>query len=131
VLKLGQGRAMGKSPLDLACILVFRSHGHHLRGVARAHERDPPDPRARRRAILAVSSCTPRRRLRRAERPGKRPGTHLVRQCRGLVQSGSLTGGHHDHLMGYRRAFGQPPHGLDIDHIPVAGPVSGVRPAPR
>jgi len=52
LLKLGQGRAAGKSPLVLACIFVLRSHDHHLRGMERARDRGPPDPRARRRALL-------------------------------------------------------------------------------
>ena len=34
LLKLGQGRAAGESPLVLVCIFVLRSHGHHLRGIA-------------------------------------------------------------------------------------------------
>ena len=33
LLKLGQGRAVSKGLLDLACILVLGSHGHHLRGI--------------------------------------------------------------------------------------------------
>ena len=45
LLKLGQGRAVSKGLLDLACILVLGSHGHHLRGIERVHERGPPDPR--------------------------------------------------------------------------------------
>jgi len=39
LLKLGQGRAVSKGLLDLACILVLGSHGHHLRGIERVHER--------------------------------------------------------------------------------------------
>jgi hypothetical protein len=52
LLKLGQGRAPGKSPLVLACIFVLRSHGHHLRSMDRARERAAPDPRAYRGALL-------------------------------------------------------------------------------
>ena len=59
LLKLGQGRAVSKGLLDLACILVLGSHGHHLRGIERARERGPPDPRARRRAVRVGTSCTP------------------------------------------------------------------------
>ena len=59
LLKLGQGRAVSKGLLDSACILVLRSHGHHLRGIERARERGPPDPRARRRAMQVGTSCTP------------------------------------------------------------------------
>jgi len=33
LLKLGQGRAVSKGLLDLACIFVLGSHGHHLRGM--------------------------------------------------------------------------------------------------
>ena len=59
LLKLGQGRAVSKGLLDSASILVLRSHGHHLRGIERVHERGPPDPRARRRAMRVGTSCTP------------------------------------------------------------------------
>src|SRR5271165_1018204 len=59
LLKLGQGRAVSKGLLDLACILVLGSHGHHLRGIERVRERGPPDPRARRRAMRVGTSCTP------------------------------------------------------------------------
>jgi hypothetical protein len=47
LVKLGQGRAVGKSPLVLACIFVLRSHGHHLRGIERARDRGPRTRRGR------------------------------------------------------------------------------------
>lgn len=53
---------------------------------------------------------------RRAERPGKRLAAHLVPQCQGLVQSGSLTGEYYDHLVEYRWAFGN--HRTDSLRIP-------------
>jgi hypothetical protein len=31
LLKLGQGRAVSKGLLNLACVFVLGSHGHHLR----------------------------------------------------------------------------------------------------
>jgi len=43
LLKLGQGRAAGKSPQVLARIFVLRSHRPHLHGVELACERAPAD----------------------------------------------------------------------------------------
>jgi hypothetical protein len=71
LLKLGQGRAAGKSPLVLACIFVLRSHDHHLRGMERARDRGPPDPRARRRALLVCQHATPRPRMGGPKGPAK------------------------------------------------------------
>jgi len=31
LLKLGQGRAVSEGLLNLACVYIFGSHGHHLR----------------------------------------------------------------------------------------------------
>ena len=36
LFKLGQGRAVSKGLLDLACVFVLGSHGHHLLGPYRA-----------------------------------------------------------------------------------------------
>src|SRR6516162_11467069 len=80
LLELGQGRAVSKGMLDLACISVFGAHGHHLRGIERVHERGAPDPRARCKAIAAGTSCTPRRPIGRAESPGKRDVLEAVPQ---------------------------------------------------
>ena len=44
LLQFVQGRADGKGLLDLACIPVPGSHGHHLRGIERVRERGPPSP---------------------------------------------------------------------------------------
>jgi hypothetical protein len=55
LVKLGQGRAVGKSPLVLACIFVLRSHGHHLRGIERARDRGP---RTRGRAAKPYWCCS-------------------------------------------------------------------------
>ena len=33
LLKLGQGRAVSEGLLNLACVYIFGSHGHHLRRV--------------------------------------------------------------------------------------------------
>lgn len=51
LLKLGQGRAAGKGPQVLTCILVLGSHRFHLHGIALACERGPADRRARCRAL--------------------------------------------------------------------------------
>jgi hypothetical protein len=59
VLKLGQGRAAGESPLVLACIFVLGSHDHHLRGNACPANAARPDPLARRRVLLVAASCAP------------------------------------------------------------------------
>ena len=67
-LKFGQGRAIIKGLLNLACVLVLGSHGHHLRGMKRVHERSPADLPPRRRAILAAASSAWQRRLGTAER---------------------------------------------------------------
>ena len=53
LLKLGQGRAVRKGLLNLACVYIFGSHGHHLR-----------------RAVLAVASCAGRRGQAGPERAG-------------------------------------------------------------
>src|SRR6516164_3516617 len=50
-LKLGQGRASIKGLLNSACVVVLGSHGHHLRGMKRVHERSPADVPARRSHI--------------------------------------------------------------------------------
>ena len=68
-LKLGQGRASIKGLLNSACVVVLGSHGHHLRGMKRVHERSPADVPARPRAILAAASLAWQRRLGTAERP--------------------------------------------------------------
>ena len=87
LLKLGQGRATGKSPLVLACIFVLRSHGHHLRGI----ERGPPDPQARRRALLVAASCPPVA----APGQGRKSRLRIWRSSPpatlGIAQSGGLT----------------------------------------
>ena len=44
LLQFVQGRAVSNGLLDLACIYVLGSHGHHLRGIERVRERGPPDP---------------------------------------------------------------------------------------
>jgi hypothetical protein len=44
LLQLTQGRALGKGPLELACISVLGSHGQYLRGGERVRERGPPNP---------------------------------------------------------------------------------------
>ena len=54
-LKLGQSRAIIKGLLNSACVFVLGSHGHHLRGMKRVHERSPADLRARRRAELIAA----------------------------------------------------------------------------
>ena len=66
LLELGQGRAVSKGLLDLACVFVFGSHGDHLRGMKPVRERGPPDPRARRRAVLVAASCAWCRRIGKA-----------------------------------------------------------------
>ena len=68
-LKFGQGRAIIKGLLNLACVLVLGSHGHHLRGMKRVHERSPADLRARRRAILVAAPFAWQRHLGTAGRP--------------------------------------------------------------
>jgi hypothetical protein len=71
LLELGQGCAVGKGLLDLACIFVLGSHGQHLRDIGHAHDRRPPDAGAHRRAMLVATSCTPLQRIGRDERPDK------------------------------------------------------------
>jgi hypothetical protein len=71
LLKLGQGRATGKSPLVLACIFVLRSHRHHLRCIACPANAARLDPRARRRVLLVAASCAPQRHMGRAKGPGR------------------------------------------------------------
>ena len=44
LLQFVQGRVVGNGLLDLACISVLGSHGHHLRGIERVRERGPPNP---------------------------------------------------------------------------------------
>ena len=99
LLKLGQGRAVSKGLLDLACILVLGSHGHHLRGIERA----PNAARLTRGRVAEPCGPThhapPRRRTDRDERPDKRPDAHLLPQCQGLVRVGSLIGEHRDHIV--------------------------------
>ncbi len=89
LLKLGQGRAVSKGLLDSACVLVLGSHRHHLRGIERVHERGPPDPRARRRAMRVGTSCTPRRRTDRDERPDKDLTLICSRSARAWCGSGA------------------------------------------
>jgi hypothetical protein len=69
LFKLGQGRAVSKGLLNLACVFVLGSHGHHLRAMKRVRERGPPDLRARSRAMLVAASCAWYRRLARPEGP--------------------------------------------------------------
>jgi hypothetical protein len=68
LLKLGQGRTVSKGLLDLACISVLGSHSHHLRDIEHACERGRLT-RERAAESLVATSCTPRRRIARDERP--------------------------------------------------------------
>jgi hypothetical protein len=68
--------------LNSACVVVLGSHGHHLRGMKRVHERRPADVPSRRRAILAAASSAWQRRLGTAER----------RLCTGCISMRPLAG---------------------------------------
>src|ERR1700745_3717591 len=75
LLKLGQGGAVSKGLLNLACVFIFGSHGHHLRTMKRVREHGPPDLRARSRAISAAASCAWQRGLAEPEWPIPSPAS--------------------------------------------------------
>jgi len=83
LLKLGQGRTVSKGLLDLACISILGSHGHHLRDIE--HARDAARLARERAAEPPVAtSCTPRRRIARDGRPQIQTRRSSLPQYRGL-----------------------------------------------
>ena len=70
LLELGQGRAVSEGLLNLACVYIFGSHGHHLR-----------------RVVLIVASCAWRRDLAEPEGPLHRLPQRVPIGCKETVIS--------------------------------------------